>query len=425
MNAAGATLQRAFSRNVRTAPALPPGPATPPLVQTLRLALQPFQTLDACARRWGDWFTLRLLGGRVNVFCSHPDAVRDVHAGDPETFRGGEAAVDILQPLLGRNSLLVLDGERHLRERKLMSPPFHGERVHAYGRLMRDSTERAIAGWPLGRPFPIHHEMQTITLDVIVRAVFGIDEGPQLVELRRRLRHFLALADGPSAAFIVLRSLQFELAGLTPWGQYVRRAPRDRRSPLRRDGEATRARAPPAATDILSLLLGARDEDGAADDRPRAARRDVHAADGRTRDHGDVARVGLLPSPPPSRRRRASARASCTRCSATGRCEPEHVGRLEYLDAVLKETHAPDPGDRTDARASSPQPARIGGRELPAGVVVVPGDLPRPPPTGDVARARALPPRALPRRPPEPATPSSRSAAASVAASARRSPPTR
>ena len=226
MNAAGATLQRAFSRNVRTAPALPPGPATPPLVQTLRLALQPFETFDACARRWGDWFTLRLLGGRMNVFCSHPDAVRDVHAGDPETFRGGEAAVDILQPLLGRNSLLVLDGERHLRERRLMSPPFHGERVHVYGRLgARQRPSASMAGWQPGRPFPIHHEMQT---DHARR------DRARGLRHRRRDRSSSSSGAGWNTSsrspmgrrrpFIVLPFTQFELAGLTPWGQYVRRA---------------------------------------------------------------------------------------------------------------------------------------------------------------------------------------------------------
>src|SRR5262245_26178166 len=175
------------SRTIAAEPLLPPGPTAPRLFQTLRFAFRPLQTVEACARCWGDWFTLRLIGGRTNVFCSHPDAIRDVHAGDPETFRGGEAAGEILAPILGQHSLLVLDGARHLRERRLMAPPFHGERVHVYGRLVRESVRRILEGWPLGRPFPIHHEMQTATLYVILRAVFGIDDDPRLVELRRRI----------------------------------------------------------------------------------------------------------------------------------------------------------------------------------------------------------------------------------------------
>src|SRR5262249_12279323 len=240
---------------------LPPGPRAPRLFQTLRFAFRPLQTVEACAHRWGDWFTLRLIGGRTNRFCSHPDAIRDVHAGDPETFRAGEAAGDILAPILGQHSLIVLDGERHMRERRLMSPPFHGERVHVYGRLVRESVRRVLEGWPLGRPFPIHQEMQTVALDVILRAVFGLDDDPRLVELRRRIEGFLAHANGSSAAFIVPPFLQVELGGLTPWGEFVRRvrgidellyAEMARR---RREGTAGR-------TDILSLLLDARDEDG-------------------------------------------------------------------------------------------------------------------------------------------------------------------
>ena len=369
MNAAGATLQRAFSRNVRKAPALPPGPASPPLVQTLRLGLQPFQTLDACARRWGDWFTLRLVGGRANVFCSHPDAVRDVHAGDPETFRGGEAAVDILQPLLGRNSLLVLDGERHLRERKLMSPPFHGERVHVYGRLVRDSAQRVIAGWQPGRPFPIHHEMQIITLDVIVRAVFGIDEGPQLVELRRRLEHFLALADGPSAAFIVFPFTQFELAGLTPWGQYVRRA-RAIDELLYAEMARRRAEGTAGRTDILSLLLDARHEDGQpmTDHELRDEMFTLLMAGHETTATSLAwAFYHLLRHPDVVARLRDELHTVL----GDGPMEPQHVGRLEYLDAVLKETQRLTPVVGITARVLA-APARIGGRELPAGVVVSP-----------------------------------------------------
>jgi cytochrome P450 len=369
MSAAGATLQRAFSRTVPTAPGLPPGPAAPPLVQTLRLARQPFRTLDACARRWGDWFTLRLIGGRANVVCSHPDAVRDVHAGDPEVFRGGEAAVDILQPLLGRDSLLVLDGERHLRERKLMSPPFHGERVQVYGRLVRDSTLRVIAGWRPGHPFPIHHEMQTVTLDVIVRAVFGIEDGPQLVELRRSLEHFLALADGPSAAFLVLPFTQFELAGLTPWGRYVRRA-RTIDDLLYAEMARRRAEGTAGRTDILSLLLDARHEDGQpmTDHELRDEMFTLLMAGHETTATSLAwAFYHLLRHPDVLARLRDELHAVL----GDGPMEPEHVGRLEYLDAVLKETQRLTPVIGLTGRVLA-APARIGGRDLPAGVVVSP-----------------------------------------------------
>src|SRR5262249_30398135 len=106
MSALRFQLQDASSRTEAAGPPLPPGPAAPRLIQSLRFAFRPLQTLEACARRWPEWFTLRLVGGRTYVFSSHPDAIRDVHAGDPETFRAGEAASDILAPLLGKHSLL-------------------------------------------------------------------------------------------------------------------------------------------------------------------------------------------------------------------------------------------------------------------------------------------------------------------------------
>src|SRR5262245_22960934 len=239
---------------------LPPGPRSPALVQSLLLSLRPLATVEAYARRFGDCFTLRLING-TTVFLSHPDAIRDVHAGDPEVFRAGEAAALILEPLLGRSSLLVLDGERHLRERRLMAPPFHGARLQRYGRTGRESTGRVLSTWPVGRQFPIHHAMQDITLDVIIRAVFGVEDGPKLLELRRRILHFLRLADGAAAAFIVLPFLQFELGGITPWGRYVRRV-RAIDEMLFAEMERRRDQGTAGRDDILSLLLEARDEHG-------------------------------------------------------------------------------------------------------------------------------------------------------------------
>jgi cytochrome P450 len=369
MSALSFQLREHFSRTVPTGSSLPPGPTAPRLLQTLRFASRPLQTIEACARRWGDWFTLRLIGGRTNVFCSHPDAIRDVHAGDPDTFHAGEAAGDILAPLLGNHSLLVLDGERHLRERRLMSPPFHGERVHVYGRLVRESVQRVLAGWPLGRAFPIHHEMQTVTLDVILRAVFGIDDDPKLVDLRHRLEHFLALADGASAAFIVAPFLQVELRGLTPWGQYVRRA-RAIDELLYAEMARRRTQGTAGRSDILSLLLDARDEHGERMTDPEL--RDemftlLMAGHETTATSLAWAFYQVLRHPEVYRRLRDELHAVL----GDGPLEPEHVSRLEYLDAVLKETQRLTPVVAFTGRMLR-APARIGGRDLPAGVIVSP-----------------------------------------------------
>src|SRR5436190_534882 len=152
--------------------------------------------------------------------------------------------------------------ERHSRERRLMSPPFHGERMHVYGRLMREIADRVIDRWPVGRPFPIHHEMQAIALDVILRTVFGVHEGAAFARVRERVERFVVQANGPSAPFIALKPFQIDLGRLTPWGRFVRT--RDAIKAVLLD-EIARRRAEGTAgrSDILSLLVDARDEQGA------------------------------------------------------------------------------------------------------------------------------------------------------------------
>ena len=351
-----------------TTPALPPGPRSPALLQSLRLALRPLETVEAYARRFGDCFTLHLING-TTVVCSHPDAIRDVHASDPEVVRAGEAAAPILGPLLGRHSLLVLDGERHLRERRLMSPPFHGERVQRYGRIVREITERVVSTWPIGRPFPIHHAMQAITLDVIIRAVFGVEDGPKLLELRRRILDFLRLADGAGAAFIVIPILQFELGGITPWGQYVRRS-RAIDEVLFAEMARRRAEGTAGRDDILSLLLEARDEHG--EGMTDVELRDemftmLMAGHETTATSLAWAFWHVLRHPAVI----ARLREELADVAGDGPIEPEHLARLEYLDAVVKETQRLTPVVSFTGRMLR-EPTRIGGRLLPAGVGVSP-----------------------------------------------------
>src|SRR5439155_900607 len=153
--------------------------------------------------------------------------------------------------------LLVLDGARHFRERKLLLPPFHGHRVHVSGRIMQQIPRRVSDTWPLGSPFPVHRELQAITLDVILRAVFGIDEGEELARLRACLLRLLALANGSAAAFLFIPALRIDLGRFSPWGRFVR----DRRdfaaillaAIARRRREGT-ARRTPVATNVLRVL---------------------------------------------------------------------------------------------------------------------------------------------------------------------------
>src|SRR2546426_1904933 len=241
---------------------LPPGPRTPALIQSLRYALNPYAAIRNSMERWPTPVTVKALGQGTMVVFSDPDAIKEIFTDDGETLRSGEAVAPILGPIVGWHSLLLLDGARHLRERRLMGPPFHGERMHVYGELMREIADRRIDAWTAGRPFPIHKEMQAITLDVMLRAVFGVDEGAVFARLRDRLERFLALADRPTAAFLSLGPFQVDLGRFSPWGRFVR--DRAEVHAMLLDEIAHRRTAGTAGrTDILSLLVDARDEHGA------------------------------------------------------------------------------------------------------------------------------------------------------------------
>jgi cytochrome P450 len=236
---------------------LPPGPRLPAPVQTARLIARPVAFLEDCRRRYGDTFTARVLRAGTMVFVSDPLSLKRLFAADRQnTIAPGRNVV--LAPILGGRSLLLLEGEEHLRRRKLMLPPFHGERMRAYERVMTEATEREVAAWPVGERFRLHESMQAITLEVILRAVFGVEDDRRRTELRQNLVGILSTTRSPRAIGLTFASL--------------RRLPSHRRvAQMLADtdrllfAEIAQRRADPeleAREDILSLLVAARFEDG-------------------------------------------------------------------------------------------------------------------------------------------------------------------
>ncbi len=308
---------------------LPPGPEGPPLLQALRWIRWPIPLMEECARSYGECFTLRFPGSPPIVFFSHPDAIRDIFTGNEDDLRAGEANFR-LEPLLGRHSLLLLDGQEHLRERRMLQPPFHGERMQAYGDVMRAVADRAIDAWPTGRAFPIHPEMQGITLDVILRTVFGLREGAELVALRARLAELLAVVVNPD---LLLVASQASGNGRGPVARSARI--RDEVDALL-FAEIARRRA--AGTDgrddVLSMLLEARDEDGAlmTDQELRDELVTLLVAGHETTATALAwALHQVLAHPRVLERLRAELRTA----SEGGAPSPQEVARVEYLDAVV------------------------------------------------------------------------------------------
>src|SRR5215470_13298428 len=140
--------------------ALPPGPRAPGFVQLLQFTQRPLPWLDACARRYGDPFTARFFGLGTFVLVAAPDLIKQVFTGDPDVLHAGKANA-IVEPVVGKHSVLLLDGEPHLRQRRLLSPPMRGDRMFAYADLIAEITEAAIARMPLQQPFSLHEYMQS------------------------------------------------------------------------------------------------------------------------------------------------------------------------------------------------------------------------------------------------------------------------
>ncbi|MGN6664111.1 MAG: cytochrome P450 [Solirubrobacterales bacterium] len=239
--------------------AAPPGSKAPALLQALRYARDPLGFLAGQQRRYGDIFSVRFpFFGRI-VYVAHPDLVKAVFTGAPSDFHAGEANATVLEPALGPHSVLTLDDEPHMRQRKLLLPPFHGERVHRYGELIVEMTRREMESWPVGEPFAMRPHTQRITLAVIMRAVFGVHDEERLARFERLIDDF-ARRVGVITSFPTLRR---NLGPGSPWPRFVRsRAALDEfiyeEIGLRRAEPDHENR-----DDVLSLLLGARDEAGA------------------------------------------------------------------------------------------------------------------------------------------------------------------
>jgi cytochrome P450 len=213
--------------------------------------------MTRCRRRYGDTFSVQLGPSTDVVFLSDPVSVAEVFQGPPEHMNMGDIN-GLFRRVLGRNSLLVLDGDEHMRQRKLLLPPFHGERIARHREAMVEAADDDIATWPIGEPFSLQPRMQAMTLNVILRAVFGLEDGPRRDELRVLLARLLELN---TTIATTLPQLRIELGGLSPWGRLMRctdAVDRALYAEMARRREESRG----DQDDVLSLLLGAHDEAG-------------------------------------------------------------------------------------------------------------------------------------------------------------------
>src|SRR5436305_1945255 len=165
---------------------VPPGPRAPAAIQTLQFVRRPLDMLERWRERYGDAFTANYLGFGKGVYVSDPTAIRELFTGDQSDLLAGEAN-SILEPILGKHSVLVLDGPEHLRQRRLLLPPFQGSRVQAFRTIVSEVAEREVDGWDTGSQVVLRDRMRALTFDVICRAVFGVTEPERVARLRDAL----------------------------------------------------------------------------------------------------------------------------------------------------------------------------------------------------------------------------------------------
>jgi cytochrome P450 len=340
--------------------ALPPGPGP---IATFGFLRNPYRFLNRCAREFGDWFTVRVPGVAPFVFTSDPAAVHEVFQGDAAVLHAGKANSP-LGAFMGERSVLFLDGDEHLHDRRTILPAFQGERMRAYAPMMRSIARAAIARWPTDVRFPVYPEMRAISFDVIMRTAFGLDESAAAGRLKDLIARLFALYSGRLASVFQLPAFRLDLGAWSPWGRVVR-LNREMEAALYAEFARRRASAEGNREDILSMLLAASDEKGAllSEQVLRDEMMTILLAGHETTAASlawAIYRLGQHPE---------VARAA--------RDEVEHLpedadpASMRYLDAVLSESMRLSPVVPNIGRALQDD-LTIAGHKLPRGVVLAP-----------------------------------------------------
>lgn len=346
---------------------LPPSLPLPAPVQMYLWIRQPTEMMELWSKHYGHAYRLRLMPLNFNLF-SDPESIRTIFSAKQDEMHAGKVN-RLLRAVVGESSVLLLDGSEHMRHRKLLLPSFHGERMRFYGETMAEITRRALAAFPADKPFALQAQMQEITLQVILRTVFGADEGAELDGLRKRIRRLLTLGDN-RLAFVVLIYLAArpEAEAKLPWRRLLQE--RNRTDGMLYDIIAMRRREAAQESkrkDVLAMLMQARDERGEPMS-DRELRDELMTA--LVAGHETTATAlawafeRILSHPPVLARLQEELRGA----GGTG-VRPEQLATLPYLDATIKEVLRQRPIVGVVGRVLQ-EPAAIGGYHLGTGEAV-------------------------------------------------------
>ncbi len=345
----------------------PPGPKIPAPFATYQLIKRPYEILGRCQREYGKIFSINLLRMGRAVFIADTDVIRDIFTTLAKKLNAGEVN-GFLEPFLGYHSVLLLDGAEHNRQRKLILPAFHGERMRMFGDLMRESAYEMVDRWQVGNVVMMRQEMQAITLRVIVESVFGQQMSRRTPEIIEMVRGFLQIP----TLLTFLPFLRYNLGPWSSWGRFLKK--RDQLDKLLYN-EIDRRLAKPSEQpeDVLDMLLLARDEGG--EPMTKQEIRDecltlLLAGHETTALSLTWAFVSLLQNP------RVLAKIAEEHQAVVGDAPitTEILSKLPYLEATIKESMRinnlfPIVGRKTI------EPVEIKGYQLPIGTVVAPCNL--------------------------------------------------
>lgn len=349
---------------------LPAGPSkTPRVFRLLKLIFRPIEYMDDYQHRYGDIFAIL---GRKNipiVYISHPEAIQQIFNADfgqVEDIGGGSK---VLQYLLGDNSLLFVKGDRHRRQRQLLTPSFHGERMRTYGQLICEIAQRVATQWSINQPFRLRHSMQEISLEVILQLVFGLEKGERHQQIKQLLTRLLESFNSPIfSSLFFFDGLQKDFGAWSPWGHFIREKQK-LDEVLYAEIQERRQHFDPMKTDIFTLLMMAKDEtgQGMSDEELRDELMTLLLAGHETTASALTWAFYWVDRHPEVREKLLHELSTLS-----PNADPNTIAKLPYLSAVCSETLRIYPITLTTFVRIVRSPLKIFEYEFPAGTVLFP-----------------------------------------------------
>jgi cytochrome P450 family 110 len=338
------------------------------LKQRLQWIAQPDKYMDSAAAQAPDLFLADITGGEGYIFVNHPEAMRQIVTSDRSKYFASSKESRMLQPLVGDDSLLMIEGDRHKQRRKLLLPPFHGERMQAYGELICNLTRNIIAQLKPNQAFAARHITQEISLQVIMEAVYGLQDGDRSEELKQRITRLANVFESSlTSAFLFFPWLQQDLGAWSPWGNLVRQQKAIDEA-IYQEIATRRTEDCSQRQDILSLMMSARDESGEAmkDYELRDELMTLMLAGHETTATAIAWGLYWLHRYPEIK---AKLQSEITSLGANP--EPMAIAKLPYLDAVCKETLRIYPVAMLTFPRTVLEPTKLMGYKLEVGQVLM------------------------------------------------------